>query len=301
MAHSIENRNLFLDDDDRKEFLFRFEKKLKECDFQCYAWALMDNHYHLFIRINHLPLSKLMRGLNGGYAQYYNKKYKRRGYLFQNRFQSVLCQDQQYAIELVRYIHLNPLRAGKVKTLQELETWEWCGHGALIGNQSAIGANFQNRQDCLLRFGDNEKDAVHAYLKYLSESYRCEDVKKAGCLGDAEAAEITGSYKGRPAVIGDPDFVRSAMEQYALCLHRNHRKSDYPVVLNTIAKRISTGYELMEGELFKRGRKNKRTQARAAFCYESHNKEFIPLSVIASYLQMTISPVAALIKKGTPQ
>jgi hypothetical protein len=242
-----------------------------------------------------------MRGLNGGYAQYYNKKYKRRGYLFQNRFQSVLCQDQQYAIELVRYIHLNPLRAGKVKTLQELETWEWCGHGALIGNQSAIGANFQNRQDCLLRFGDNEKDAVHAYLKYLSESYRCEDVKKAGCLGDAEAAEITGSYKGRPAVIGDPDFVRSAMEQYALCLHRNHRKSEYPVVLNTIAKRISTGYELMEGELFKRGRKNKRTQARAAFCYESHNKEFIPLSVIASYLQMTISPVAALIKKGTPQ
>lgn len=301
MAHSVESKPLFLDDTDRTEFLSRFDKKLKECNFQCYAWALMDNHYHFLIRINHLPLSKMMRGLNGGYAQYYNKKHQKKGYLFQNRFKSVLCQDQQYAIDLVRYIHLNPYRAGKVQTLDELQYWEWCGHGILMGRKNVPGETFQNRQDCLRRFGENEIDAVNAYLKYLGKSCNCEDAKTAGHLLFADATEISGSCKGWPAVIGDPEYVKSAMENSKLCLHRNHRKADYPYVLDTIAKKICTGYEITLSELLiKRGRKSKRSDARAAFCYEAHILEFIPLSIIAQFLQMTISPVDALVKKGTP-
>lgn len=76
MAHSIEGKNLFLDDQDRNELLSRLAKGLADCGFQCYVWTLMDNHYHILIRTNHLPLSKLMRGLNGGYARYYNKSTK---------------------------------------------------------------------------------------------------------------------------------------------------------------------------------------------------------------------------------
>jgi hypothetical protein len=187
-----------------------------------------------------------------------------------------------------------------VKTLQDLENWNWCGHGVLMGKQNALGTNFQNRIECLRRFGENEKDAIHAYLNKLSQGCECEDVKKAGHLSDAESAEISGSCKGWPAVIGDPDFVKNAMEQYTLCLHRNHRKADYPYVLDTIAKKVCTGYGIASCELIKRGKKDKRTNARVAFCYESHSKEFIPLSIIASYLQMTISPVAVLVKRGTP-
>jgi len=124
-----------------------------------------------------------MRPVNSGYAQYYNKKYKRRGYLFQDRFKSTLCQDQDYAEELIRYIHLNPLRAGKVKSLDQLKTFAWCGHGFLIGDvKNAYGEQFQNREEPLRRFGENETDAIKAYLQYLAQGCPGEDNKKAGGL-----------------------------------------------------------------------------------------------------------------------
>jgi REP element-mobilizing transposase RayT len=301
MAHSIEGKYLFLDDQDRNEFLSRFAKGLTGSDFQCYAWTLMDDHYHIFIKTSHLPLSKLMRALNSGYARYYNKKYGRRGYLFQDRFQSVLCQDQDYAVQLIKYIHLNPLRAGKVQSLEQLKDWVWCGHGFLLGPKNAMGEKFQNRLECLRRFGDNETDAVKGYLQSLEQSCLGDDNKTAGKLPFKEAYEISGSCKGWPAVIGDSDFAKNAMEKYSrLCFQRKHRKADYTYVLDTISNKICTEYGITHDDLFKRGRKNKLSLARADFCYQSHLKELIPLSVIAGFLRTTISPIALLVKKGDP-
>jgi putative transposase len=298
MAHSIEGKNLFLDDQDRKEFLSRLTKGLTNCGFQCYAWVLMDNHYHFLIRSNDLPLSKLMRPLNGGYAQYYNKKYKRRGYLFQNRFKSVLCQEQEYAAQLIRYIHLNPLRAGKVSSLDQLKHWAWCGHGFLLGVKNANGEQFQNREESLRRFGDNENDAVKAYLQYLKLGCHDGDNKKAGQLSFTESTEIAGSCKGWPAVIGNHEFVKNAMEKYKTYLNRKHRKADYPYVLETISNKVCIEYGITKDELLKRGKKNKRSDARAAFCYQSHQKELIPLAAIAGYLRTTIPPIAAHVKRN---
>lgn len=297
MAHSIEGKNLFVDDDDRLNFLSRFEKKLTEIGFKCYAWTLMENHYHLLIRTNDYPLSKLMRGLNSGYARYYNKKYKRRGYLFQDRFKSVICQDQQYAVELIKYIHLNPLRAGKVDSLQQLENWAWCGHGYLLGNENNPGNNFQNRLDSLRYFGENPNDAVKGYLKFMAKSCDCDDNKKAGVLQYIEEMEIKGSCKGWRAVIGDHEFVKKVMEKYKQDLNRRHRKADYPKAMETISEDVCTEFGISLEELLKRGRENERSWARIAFCYRCHVVELIPLSVIARYLGITISPVAAMIKK----
>jgi len=297
MAHSIEGKDLFIDDQDRNEFLSRFTKGLTGCAFQCYAWALMDNHYHFLIRSSELPLSKLMRPLNGGYARYYNKKYKRRGYLFQDRFKSVLCQDQEYAAELIRYIHLNPLRAGKVKSLDQLKTFAWCGHGFLLGVNNAYGEQFQNRKESLRRFGDNETSALEAYMQYLAQGCPGEDNQKAGQLSITEATEIAGSCKGWPAVIGNHEFVRNALNKYKTYMNRKHREADYPLVLETISNKVCTEYGITKDELLKRGKMNKRSDARAAFCYQLHLTELIPLSVIAEYLRTTISPISVHVKK----
>ncbi len=298
MAHCIEGKDLFIDDHDRNEFLSRFAKGIKDCDFECYAWTLMDNHYHFLIRSSDLPLSKLMRPLNGGYAQYYNKKYKRRGYLFQDRFKSVLCQDQEYAVELIRYIHLNPLRAGMIKSLDQLKTYAWCGHGLLMGTKGAYGEQFQNRIETLRRFGDNENCAINAYLQYLAQGCPSEDNKKAGQLPVTDAIEIIGSCKGWPAVIGSHEFVKNALDQYKTNLNRKHRKVDYPQVLETISNKVCTEFGITKDELLKRGKKNKRSEARAAFCYQLHFEELIPLSIIAGYLRTTISPIAAHVKRA---
>jgi REP element-mobilizing transposase RayT len=75
-----------------------------------------------------------MRRLLTGYAQQFNRRHRRHGHLFQNRYKSFLCQEDTYLLEMVRYIHLNPLRAGVVKDLKALVKYAWCGHSALIGN-----------------------------------------------------------------------------------------------------------------------------------------------------------------------
>lgn len=297
MAHSIEGKPMFVNDPDRAEFLSRFEKGLAKTGYQCYTWALMDNHYHLLLRTSEKPMSKLMRGLNGGYARYYNKKHKKNGCLFQDRFKSVLCQDQNYAVQLIKYINLNPLRAGMVNSLEQLKNFQWCGHGFLIGKGNTRGETFQKREHCLRRFGDNELDAIKAYLQSLEESCRG-GTKTAGHLSCVEATEIVGSCKGWPAVIGDPEFASDAFEKFKQELKRKHREADYTYVMETISKQVCEKYGITENELKKRGRMNTRTEARAVFCFLLHIKEAIPLSVISRFLGTTISPVAVLVQRG---
>lgn len=297
MAHSIEGKPLFVDDQDRVEFLGRLEKGIAKTGFLCYTWALLDNHYHLFLRTNELTLSKLMRPLNGGYAQFYNKKYKRKGYLFQDRFKSVLCQQQDYALELINYINLNPLRAGIVHSLEELKNFRWCGHGFLIGECNQYGKTFQMREECLRWFGDNEQSAINTYLKSLSESCGV-DQEIAEQLASIEATEIKGSCKGWPAVIGNTEFVKQALENYKYILNRKYRKADYPFVMENISKMICEKFGITITELKRRGYKNTRSEARAVFCYQLHVKELVPLSSIADFLCMTISPITILVRKG---
>ncbi|MCD6304776.1 MAG: transposase, partial [Deltaproteobacteria bacterium] len=130
----MERRKLFRDDKDRQSFLERLAVILEETQTQCYAWALIPNHFHLLLRTSLTPLSKVMRRLMTGYAVTFNKRHKRTGHLFQNRYKSVVCEEDPYLLELIRYIHLNPLRAGLVKDLQELDKYPWSGHSTILGH-----------------------------------------------------------------------------------------------------------------------------------------------------------------------
>ncbi|MCK7515863.1 MAG: transposase [Desulfobacterales bacterium] len=100
-----------------------------------YAWALLPNHFHLLCRTNRLPLSRSMHRLLTGYVVNFNKRRRRHGHLFQNRFKSIVCQEDRYLKELVRYIHLNPLRSGLVSGLSELAAYPYAGHSALAGSR----------------------------------------------------------------------------------------------------------------------------------------------------------------------
>ena len=135
MARGIERRELFRDKKDRKSFLDRLAIILEETKTQCYAWALIPNHFHLLLRTGPAPLSKVMRRLMTGYAVTFNKRHKRSGHLFQNRYKSIVCEEDAYLLELIRYIHLNPLRAGLVRDLKELDKYPWTGHSAMLGRR----------------------------------------------------------------------------------------------------------------------------------------------------------------------
>jgi REP element-mobilizing transposase RayT len=138
MARGIERRKIFWDDQDRQSFLERLALILDETQTQCYAWALIPNHFHLLLRTSLMPLSKVMRRLMTGYAVTFNKRHKRSGHLFQNRYKSIVCEEDSYLLELIRYIHLNPLRAGLAKDLKELDKYPWTGHSAIMGKKNKV-------------------------------------------------------------------------------------------------------------------------------------------------------------------
>ena len=109
MGRGIEKTTIFRNEEDRIDFLNRVALLCQEETWKVYAFALIANHFHLLIRTGRQSLSYSMRKLLTGYVVNYNRRYKRYGHLFQNRYKSIICEDDPYLLELTRYIHLNPL------------------------------------------------------------------------------------------------------------------------------------------------------------------------------------------------
>lgn len=166
MIHGIEKRRIVDDDVDRHDFVRRLGELAEKTGTPIYAWALMGNHAHLLLCSGNLGLANFMRRLLTGYAVRYNLRHRRHGPLFQDRYKSIVCDGDTYFTELVRYIHLNPLRVGLVTDLKGLEKYAYCGHGAILG------AHIHPWQDCdsvLAQFGQTESEAREAYRHFVSE------------------------------------------------------------------------------------------------------------------------------------
>jgi len=166
IVRGIEKRRIVDDDRDRENFISRLGHLATATGTQVYSWSLLTNHAHILLHSGEKGLSSFMRRLLTGYAIEYNLRHKRHGHLFQNRYKSIVCEEDAYFLELVRYIHLNPLRAGLVNDLAELSRYHWCGHSVLTGN---VINSWQNRAGVLSMFGNSERIAVRAYCQYMEE------------------------------------------------------------------------------------------------------------------------------------
>lgn len=127
-ARGIEKRDVFLDDEDRSELRRRILMNLEKFDSSCLAWAFLPNHFHIVFHSRKGNLPDFMRCVLTGYANYFNRKYERVGHLFQNRYKSVLVGSMRYLLEVIRYVHLNPVRAGIVSSLDLLSEYPWTSH-----------------------------------------------------------------------------------------------------------------------------------------------------------------------------
>ena len=169
ICRGIERRVIFRKDLDRYDFVRRLGMILTETQTPCYAWALLPNHFHLLLRTGNVPISSVMRRLLTGYAGSFNRRYRRHGHLFQNRYKSILCQEDAYFLELVRYIHLNPLRAQVVESMKGLDDFEFCGHKALVGK---ITYEWMDTETVLSLFGRRVMEARKHYHAYIEEGIR---------------------------------------------------------------------------------------------------------------------------------
>jgi REP element-mobilizing transposase RayT len=166
MIRGIEKRRIVVDDADRRDFVRRLGSLAEETRTPIYAWALMTNHAHLLLCSGALGLAKFMRRLLTGYAVSYNLRHRRHGPLFQDRYKSIVCDGDSYFTELVRYIHLNPLRVELVKDLKGLERYPYCGHGTILRRQANP---WQDCESVLAQFGRQDSEAKEAYRRFVAE------------------------------------------------------------------------------------------------------------------------------------
>ncbi|MBW1810163.1 MAG: transposase [Deltaproteobacteria bacterium] len=165
-ARGIERRKIFLSNRDRKDFLDRLSIVCEGKAAFVYCWALMPNHFHLAIRTGSKPLSTTMRRLLTGYATAYNHRHRRVGHLFQNRYWSKVVEEEEYLLGLVRYIHLNPVRAKIVSDIETLSTFKWTGHATLMGHATY---KFQDTDEILSRFSKRASTARSKLVDFMSD------------------------------------------------------------------------------------------------------------------------------------
>jgi REP element-mobilizing transposase RayT len=218
IARGLERKAIFRDDLDRQDLVDRLEDLTTTTGTEVFAWAILPNHFHLFVRTASAPLSDFMRSLNTGYAVRFNRRHRRFGYLFQNRFRSFLVEEEPYLLELVRYIHLNPLRAHLLSGVEELEGWPWAGHSALLGR---LPRSWQAVQPILDRFGKTKRVAREAYRRFVAEGLmKGNEVDLAG--GGLRRSrgvwqKCFGSIRGREKwafderVLGSGEFVERVL------------------------------------------------------------------------------------------
>jgi REP element-mobilizing transposase RayT len=165
MVRGIERTTIFRDDTDRADFLVRLASLAESGALTVYAWALLSNHAHLLVRTGTRPLQRSMRSLLTGYAGAFNRRHKRVGHLFQNRYKSIVVEEESYLLELVRYLHLNPFRAKVVPELRTLAHFPWTGHSTLLGT---VPRPWQDTQTILAQFGPTLRRARATYRAFVA-------------------------------------------------------------------------------------------------------------------------------------
>ena len=218
IARGIERRPLFRDDHDRAAFLSRLDRLVHATASPIYAWALLSNHWHLLLRRGNVPLSTLLQRLLTGYAVSFNRRHRRTGHLFQNRFKSILVEEDAYLQELVRYIHLNPVRARVLSTLDELDRYPWTGHAVILGRCRYPA---QDTAFILAQFGgrsEPERQTYRAFIEAGVTAGRRRAFEGGGLrrsLGVWQAsAQLRRGRERWPAderILGSPAFVRAIL------------------------------------------------------------------------------------------
>lgn len=305
IIRGIEKKNIFRDATDKNAFLKRFGRVLSETLTACYAWVLLDNHAHQLLRTGVTPIATVMRRVLTGYAQYFSRRHKRHGQLFQNRYKSILCEEDPYFSELVRYIHLNPVRAGMVKGLKTLNGYRFSGHAVLMGRHTR---EWQDRGYVLRNFAESEEDAKKGYQAFVRKG-----------LGQGKRAELTGGglirsaggwaavkalrsadvrIKSDERILGSGQFVEKALTKANEEYEKRTRYRIKGINLAQLIERVADHYEIDVAELSTNTKAAKISRARAVLCYFSVREFGYSCAEVAGRLNISPSTVSKAVSRG---
>jgi len=302
IIRGIEKRPIVDDGKDKKEFVLRMGTLSTEEKTTIYAWTLLTNHAHILLRSGPYGVSKFMRRFLTGYAIYYNHRHKRHGHLFQNRYKSIICEEDAYFQELLRYIHLNPVRAHIVPTMAKLDTYPWCGHAVILGRRKH---DWQDRGYVLRWFGKNEKEATKNYRRYVQEGI------PLGSRPELVGGGLIRSLGGWSTVIsmrrhgdrdvsderilGNGDFVEQILNEADELVKRQLPENNQKNIVVALIQEICHERGVNIKELNSGSRRRFVSEARRIIACRLVREYGIPLSEVARYLGVTTSAVSKMI------
>lgn len=300
----IEKGLIVRDDRDRQALVARLGQVAGLTTTSIYAWALLPNHVHLLVRSGTVGLPAFMRRLLTGYAITFNRRHERHGHLFENRYKSIVCDEDEYFQELVRYIHLNPLRAGLCGDLTALGRYPWCGHSVIVGK---VRYPWQDRQHVLSWFGERESDALVAYRRFIQDGIaqgRRPELVGGGLIrslgGWAEVKAVRSRVEGvvaDPRILGAGPFVEQLLSRDEGRLRRTTasaaRVSEIEELIR--GKCASAGIDLRELQLG--GRRRSVAKVRAELARQLVSDFGITFAEAARRLGVSTSGIARVFER----
>ena len=304
VIRGIERRGIFEDDEDRKDFLERLSGLLQEKDTPCYAWALMTNHVHLLLRAGTVPIASIMRRLLTGYAVRFNRRHHRYGHLFQNRYKSILCEEDPYLKHLVAYIHLNPVRAGMVEDVAALKVYPFTGHSALMGKRIRP---WQDTAYVLALFGRSVSEARRNLQIHLSRwlaKGHCSELTGGGLIRSAggwraveEAYRDGIRLSSDERILGSSEFVETALKQAGEGYDRRMQLQAGGVDLSEVISAVCRDFNVDERELASATKRFKVARARAVLSHIATRELSISGSEVGRRVHVDRSAVSRAVQR----
>ena len=268
MARGNDGRKVFLKDSDYGAFLDGLAVVRKRYPFYLYAYVLMSNHFHLLLEVQQASTARVLQSLLTGYARRFNRTHRHRGHLFQGRYKAIVCDRDSYLLELVRYIHLNPVRAKMVKRPGE---WQWSGHGEYLGKDKR---------------GLIDPGPV---MEELRTAARYEAFVREGVKETYRAEWHPGDHA---PFLGSERFVRKMVKE------KTAPPASRRVSLGNLLQKVASGARLDPRSLKRKGRTAKIVEARDRFICQGVLEEGYLASELASFLGCHPSNVSRALQKG---
>jgi putative transposase len=302
MVRGINKADIFIDDQDRARFLEKYGEVSSEAKAVTYAWALMSNHVHLLMRSGEKGIGTVMRKVLTWYAIYFNRRHHRTGHLFENRYKSILVEEDAYLLTLLRYIHLNPVRAGIASDMDTLDRYRWSGHSMILQKDTPqwIDSAF-----VLSQFSERRKKAVEAYRRFVEEGFAMGSkpelvggglVRSLGGWSNVISLQGREKQKSDERILGGTDFVQRVLKEAEERHLRQMRVAPIKTIEEIIEEECSKA-RVTPDEVKHGGRRAKATSVRALIAYRAVTALGLSAAEAARHLGVTTSTITRTVAR----
>ena len=266
-------QQIFSEAVDYLRFLRFIGEGVKKYDHRIHAFCLMPNHIHMAIQVGDISLSRIMQNLCFRYTQWVNRRQDRVGHLFQGRYKAVLVNADSYLLELVRYIHLNPVRAGMVKSPEE---YRWSGHPAYLGEKKL---SWLTTEWVLSRFSSSRSRAGIEYREFVHSE-----------IEGGHREEFHRGAKGERRVLGEDSFIEEVFRKA-----KQERKKTPS--MGDVIKKACEYYGVKEAELSAAGKSHRLSLVRGKIAWLALESGKLTLTELSKRLKRDISTLSTAAKR----